>query len=211
MDLDYDIPEDDGLPAAEPFSPRQRQVQDDEPAIEEEEEEEEAGSTYGAQAPMAREARQAKPLALDKTLEIRNTELLSWNTNYLANMAEVRKKKEVNKAAAQSKKNAEWWVWGAGLGGVGYEVRSMGAIKHPLDMFCGEKLRELLLGSDAVTRKHGRELDEAESDEGRRVRQRSEEYGRGDEDVGDTFAEGMDYDEVRSSYLMSWCLPCSKH
>lgn len=171
----------------------------------------EEGSVYGVQATMARKPRKAKPLPIDKTLEIRNTELLSWSTNYLTNMAELRKKKEAAKVASQSRKNADWIVWGAGLGGIGHEVHAMRGMKHPLDMFCGQNLKEMLVGEKANGRKRERVEGSDDDSEARRVRQRSQEYGRGGEDEAGFDIRDMDFDEVRRLsrsvvlFDLPWC------
>ncbi|KAK7513792.1 Rec8 like protein-domain-containing protein, partial [Phyllosticta citriasiana] len=132
--------------------------------------------------------RQRKPrvIPLDTTMELRNTELLGWQKNYLQNMAQAVQHKHSLRAAAQAKKNAEYWVLGLGIGGIGAIAGSTG-IPGPLDMFKGEALlRTLGVRSEpAATKKRGHQLSAAEDEpQDRRVRQRSEEgeFGRGNED-----------------------------
>lgn len=126
-----------------------------------------------ATAAAARRAKPPRTIATDTRIEISRTELMSWNTNYLANMDAVRHKRDALRAGIQSKKNAEWWVWGAGLGGIGYDMRGPGNITHPLAMFQGAQLRELVLGPSPPTKKRGHA--NASEDAERRVRPRSNE------------------------------------
>lgn len=124
---------------------------------------------------MARRERTRRRLQADNTTEVRKTDLQSWNVNYLSNMSIIRSKRDVARANAQSKKNADWWVWGAGIGGVGYDLRQLNNVDHPLAMFQGDRLRELLIGP-ITSRK--RPSPDNEAEEGRRVRARGEDGER---------------------------------
>ena len=124
---------------------------------------------------------------------MRNAELAELNANYLANMAGAVEHKKQLRAARQAKENAKFWVWGAGIGGVGAGVgtgSTFGSrgVRSPLTMFCGDELQtavlgvsldELATGLASKKRKHeGEEQDEDGSEaEGRRVRSRGDGEG----------------------------------
>ncbi|KAK8174622.1 Rec8 like protein-domain-containing protein [Phyllosticta citribraziliensis] len=130
--------------------------------------------------------RKSRAIPLDTTMELRNTELVGWQRNYLQDMAQAAQHKHNLRAAAQAKKNAEYWVLGLGIGGIGAITGSTG-IPGPLDMFKGEALlRTLGIRSEPpASKKRGHPMSTIEEEpQGRRVRQRSEEdeLGRGNED-----------------------------
>lgn len=147
-------------------------------------------SSSSVAAPMRRKKRAAQALPYDRVMELRNSEILSWNTNYLNNMREAARPKVHHHILQQSKKNAEHYVWEAGLGGLGRDT--FGA-KGPFDRFVGDNLFELLTGKSRslkTTPKRDRDsgIDEATQEEARSKRQRSaqpdEEIGRGQDDEG---------------------------
>jgi hypothetical protein len=112
-------------------------------------------------------------------MELHNKDLSDWNTNYLANMAEASRLKSTHRVYTDAKKNAEFLVWGTGIGGIG--VRPPGATAPtPIDMFCGDSLFELYTGVNRkktlAGKKHDRDsgIDEATEGEARRVRPRTE-------------------------------------
>lgn len=104
---------------------------------------------------------------LDEQTSLRNTDLYNSNTNYLSNMAQVSKQKAYNKLPTIAKKNAAFWVYGKGLGGVGI---GLGANRepHPLDTFSGKNLLEILGGE------YEAESQEAKEDENPRGRENQE-------------------------------------
>lgn len=119
-------------------------------------------------------------------MELHNADLAQWKTDYADNMAEAVETKKSHKASALAKKNAAFWVVGAGIGGVGIGLGSS-KLKSPLDMFAGDAMMEALTGikTFAVGQKRGRdEEDHRDSDsKARRVRIRDDdggETGRGD-------------------------------
>ena len=139
-----------------------------------------------AEAAQARRRRGPKPLPTDAVPELRNSDLAQWNTDYLANMAEASRLKQLHKLPAQARKNAAQWVFGIGLGGAGTDSRPY-KLQGPLDMFAGDKLMEALTGIEVsvVGRKRGRgeEDEQSSGSEERRVRLRSEDgeqIGRGE-------------------------------
>ncbi|KAK3706655.1 R8 protein [Vermiconidia calcicola] len=200
-------PDDDGFmplqddymmaPEAEPFMPR---AADQVP--------QQVTSEETAEAPLRRRARAApKAIPLDTTMELRNGDLARWNANYVANMDEVLRHKNVSRAAAVAKKNAEYWMLGQGDSG-------------PLSMFTGVKLLEALTGVKLTHAGEKRTRDDDEETDGsRRVRSRgepsSDEIGRGFQDDGfmpmmgdDTIEQGREaptpLDDRHLSSMMPW-------
>ncbi|KAK8227988.1 Rec8 like protein-domain-containing protein [Phyllosticta paracitricarpa] len=184
--MDIDLPEYGGemiIPDGEPLSSvREHQSS---PAAERSVQDAPVQSSSPVRV-VAQRQRKSRVIPLDTTMELRNTELLGWQKNYLQNMAQAAQHKHSLRAAAQAKKNAEYWVLGLGIGGIGAIAGSTG-IPGPLDMFKGEALlRTLGVRSEpTATKKRGHQLSAAEDEpQDRRVRQRSEEgeFGRGNED-----------------------------
>ena len=147
-------------------------------------------SSSSVAAPMRRKKRTAKALPQDRRMELRNAEILSWNTNYLNNMKEAARSKVQYHISQQAKKNAEHYVWSAGIGGLGRDT--FGA-RGPLDQFVGDSLFKLLTGTSRNTKttsKRDRDsgIDEATQEEAHRKRQKTlepeNETGRGQDDEG---------------------------
>ncbi|KAF2708214.1 hypothetical protein K504DRAFT_482667 [Pleomassaria siparia CBS 279.74] len=146
-----------------------------------------------ATAPMRRKKRTPPTLRTDSANELRNKDLADWNTNYLDNMIDVCRTKNHHRVLVQAKKNAEFWVWGAGIGDVGR--RLLGATgPTPLGRFFGDDLFELSTGYSrrrTAGTKHDRDsgIDETTQEESRRVRRKLDDgeeqrIRRGDEDEG---------------------------
>lgn len=191
MDLDLDLPridDDIALPDAEAFPTTAPQA----PAgsgnigslsgIHREQE-----SSESTEAPLQRKRRAPKTLPVDERQELHNTDLAQWNTDYLANMAEATEAKRSHKVPFLAKKNAAFWVVGAGIGGVGSGLGSS-KLQSPLDVFAGDAIMEALTGVKIFTtgQKRGRDdVEDHDSDsEARRVRIRDgdgDEIGRGDD------------------------------
>ena len=131
-----------------------------------------------------RRKRVAKSIPLDKRTELRNSELLAFQHDYLSRMDKLNEKRLSAKALSLSKKNADWFTSGGGIGGIGFEVRRMG-LDHPLAALCGQSLYDMLTGADVVSstnkRDHANMAADDEHEPERRVRQRSDEDGRGAE------------------------------
>lgn len=187
MDVDLPLSGDD-LPQGEAFPSTSDQPQSDNTQAYQADE-----SELSADAPMRRKrTRKPKTIPRDVINELRNTDLANWNANYLQNMAEASRIKNAHKAPLQAKKNAEFWVWGSGVGGIGR--RAPGAsLPTPWDIFCGDNLYELYTGKDrreTAAKKHDRDsgIDEQMVEEARRVRPRldedEEQLGRGQDDEG---------------------------
>jgi meiotic recombination protein REC8 len=156
-------------------------------------------SASSAAAPLRRKKKTAKALPKDRLLELSNNEILAWNTNYLDNMKEAARGMAQKCAQQQAKKNAEHYVWGAGIGGLG---RDHFAAQGPLAGFMGDSLFELFTGISRNPRsisKRDRDsgIDEATQEEARSKRQKTvepeEEVARGQDDEG-LFLLGGDED-----------------
>ena len=101
-------------------------------------------SSEFAEAPIRRRRNQSvKTLPVDLVMELRNSELSAWSNDYVTNMARTSGKRQFGKAAAQAKKNSQYWVLNRGIGGI-----SHGAVRpnlpSPLDVFSGESLMKAL-------------------------------------------------------------------
>lgn len=143
-------------------------------------------------APMRHKPRSVRVIPTDRTIELRNADLADWNANYLQNMRNAAKPKAKLAAAARAKKNAEHYVWGSGLGGIGRDI-SCAYGSHPFEMFIGDNLFELITGKSrqkGKAPKHDRDsgIDDMTQGESRRVRQKTgdfdEEIPRGDDEDG---------------------------
>lgn len=191
MDLDLDLPQIDDdivLPDAEAFpatatqAPAASDVLRSFSGVHQEQE-----SSESAEAPLQRKRRALKTLPVDDRQELHNTDLAQWKTDYLANMAEATEAKLSHKVPFHAKKNAAFWVIGAGIGGVGAGLGSA-KLQSPLDMFAGNAMMEALTGVRISTagQKRGRdeEEDHNSDSEAQRVRIRDRDgdhIGRGDD------------------------------
>lgn len=181
MDMDLPIYGDD-LPEVEATSSAVEQQPSEHSKVIE--------SASSVAAPMRRKKRTAKVLPKDRKLELSNSEIVAWNTNYLKNMKAAARSTIQKHVQQQAKKNAEYYVWGAGLGGLG---RDPFAAQGPLAGFMGDDLFELFTGTSRnlkATPKRDRDsgVDEATQEEARIKRQKTvepeEEIGRGQDDEG---------------------------
>lgn len=189
MDLDFDLPQiDDGLilPEAEAFPTRALQPSagsrylGTSSGVHQEEE-----SSDSAEAPLPRKRRAPKPLPVDERQELHSTDLTQWKTDYIANMAGATAAKMSHKAHFIAKRNAAFWVLGAGIGGVGAGLGSAN-LRSPLGMFAGDAMMEALTGVKvtATGQKRGRDAEEVQDSESeaRRARVRNgdwDQVGRG--------------------------------
>ncbi|KAL1605424.1 R8 protein [Paraconiothyrium brasiliense] len=149
-------------------------------------------SSDTVRAPIRRKKRAVRVLPTDTTLELRNKDLSDWNANYLANMKEASKQKNQLRLTQLAKKNAEFWMWGSGIGGIAGRMQGVTG-PTPFDRFIGDNLFELFTGASrngGACSKRDRDsgIDEVTQEESRRVRQRTDELeneiGRGQEDEG---------------------------
>ena len=118
-------------------------------------------STDSAEAPLQRKRRAPKVLPVDERQELRNADLSQWNTDYTANMADATAAKMSHRAPFIAKRNAAFWVIGAGIGGVGPEMGSS-SLQSPLAMFAGDTVMEALTGVKISTAGHKRGHDDLE-------------------------------------------------
>lgn len=189
MDLDVNFPRADDeeliLPQADAFPPMAPQALGGAPPQDE-------SSPEAAVVLQQRKRREPKVLPVDQTQELRNTDLAEWNNNYIANMDNAKNAKIQHKASAKAKQDAAFWVFGAGIGGIGAGMGASG-VKGPLaDMFSGNALMQALTGTPAPAAGRKRSSEEVEghgpdSEERRvRIRQGDEELGRAQGiDLGD--------------------------
>ena len=197
MDLNLDLPPlgDDGLilPDAEAFPEMAPRVPADAGFLRSSSAVPEEESSESAEAPQRRrKSHQPRILPTDMTQELRNADLAQWNNNYIANMTNAAYSKSQHKAPALSKKNAAFWVYGAGIGGIGSGAGSSSQA-NPLDMFAGDRLLQALTGVEASTAGRKRSRTEegdhgSDTSEQRRVRMREsdgEQIGRGQEIILD--------------------------
>lgn len=142
-------------------------------------------SSETAEAPMRRRKKKSsKTMEFDDPQELRNAQLAQWNEEYAQNMAIASKQKQQNKLVTIAKKNAEFWVFGKGIGSVGIGLGSY-EVPHPLNAFSGEGLLKMLSGEKKAGsgKKRGRKARDGKEDDvedGRRVRPRNDEAGHTD-------------------------------
>lgn len=185
------------LPEARPFSPRPlagqaETVQSARPRSPVQQGEEETPPT-AISAPHLR-TRMVKPLGYDERPGLTNQDLRQWNEGYLENMQSAVEAKHLYKLAHQAKKNAEHWVLGRGIGGVGRGLGQDHAC-GPLQMYCGATLLAAVTGKElsSAGTKHARSPSVTSgAEEERRVRTReetAEQVGRGADEQGLTLTE----------------------
>ncbi|PVH92072.1 hypothetical protein DM02DRAFT_576286 [Periconia macrospinosa] len=170
MDLDLPILGDD-LPDAEAFSPTaQKQPSHSSDTMD---------SSPAAAAPIRRKQRAARIIPADTTNELRSRDLADWNDNYLANMEAASQAKNQKLLARQAKQNADYWVWGAGIGGIGARIQGTSGA-NPFQMFMGDNLFEHFTGlsrkvSAGTKRDRDSGIDDVTQEESRRVRRKTDE------------------------------------
>lgn len=177
-------PDPTGLftPAA-PFSPRREEVV----------------APSSVKAPLRRAQRQLRVIPADPMIELRNSDLQRMNTDYLANMAEAAAVRDVRRAPVLARRNAEHWVLGVGIGGIGPGIGAA-QIPGPLSIFQGTQLLDLLTGvrtMEATGRKRAREKEEEDQEEAvRRVRAReeSEDIRRRAAEDGENIGMGLGFE-----------------
>jgi meiotic recombination protein REC8 len=186
-------------------------------------------STSTVSVPMRKKKRNPRVLPIDTRMELRHKDLAEWNANYVQIMDAVAKSKKQGRVAQQAKKNAEYFVWGRGLGGIAQNYAGVDG-PNPFAMFIGDNLFELATGvsrKKVAGTKHERDsgIDDEIQNESRNVRQKTgepeEEMGRGQEDEGFVMPGGdeielpreevtaLDDHQVFSS--MPWNQSASRH
>jgi meiotic recombination protein REC8 len=96
-------------------------------------------SNAAGAAPKSRKAKSRQAFGVDRIVELRNSDLSKWQTEYNHTMADERRQALQRKTNSQAKKKAFWFVYGTGLNSVGYGVGAQMA-PSPLNMFLGESL-----------------------------------------------------------------------
>jgi meiotic recombination protein REC8, fungi type len=182
---DDDLP----LPDAAPFSARQSSPAppDGQPRQSSSAHPHQEASSVVEVAPQRR-TRAKPPIKVDVETQIPSRDLKAWDDNYVRNMAEVRMEHAyITSTLSQSKKNAEHLVLGIGLSGLGREFDT--DLEHPLrQAFSGKAFFDTLTGKETSPagkkRSRSPDEDEAEDENGRRVRPRSDddqEVARGED------------------------------
>lgn len=194
------------MPEAEPFPERQHPEQRTSKGESDELRTSESESSESARAPIRRRRRARKLLRQDESTELPNRDVQAWQTHYAENMDRARGQKVQHKAFGQAKRNADYAIWGVGLGGIGERLGRL-SISNDLSMFYGPGLFEIITGSrlDISGGKRSSEQrgdeDEAES---QRKRQRSRSIDNaarayGDPGVEDEGLSGMEVDDAVSA------------
>jgi meiotic recombination protein REC8 len=183
MDIDFPLLEDD-LPDGDAFTTAGSPQGSDQVEV--------IHSTSTVSAPMRKKKRNPKVLPIDTRMELRHKDLAEWNANYVQIMDAVAKSRKQGRVAQQAKKNAEYFVWGRGLGGIAQNYAGVDG-PNPFDMFIGDNLFELATGvsrKKVAGTKHDRDsgIDDETQNESRNVRQKTgepeKEIRRGQEDEG---------------------------
>ncbi|KIV85458.1 hypothetical protein PV11_01151 [Exophiala sideris] len=149
-------------------------------------------SSETAEAPQRR-VRQPKAIRPDQRTELSNRDLTDWNQNYLANMAAALTAKRSQISHFEAKKNAEFFILHQGIGNIASNFGD-DQNPHPLAIFSGQSLWDLLRGVPAGTKRSrsGSSVGDDEDDGGRRVRTRTvshEEVARGEDGDQYMFAD----------------------
>jgi hypothetical protein len=106
----------------------------------------EEGSSDTAEAPAKRRKPKAKKIiAMDQSTELRNSDLIVWQKEYLTHMATATALHNQKKEAAQAKRNADAFLVGNGLNGVGQCIGSS-KLPSPLAMFSGVSFLSKITG-----------------------------------------------------------------
>lgn len=168
-------------------------------------------SSISAKVPMKKK-RQRKVLKvisdLDIRLDIRSSELSEWQTNYIQTMAKDKHAKLMRAINKYAMVNAGIFIWGNGIGGIGKTIRSSGNVPHPLNIFSGDNLKELLTrvaSSPDKGKKRARSaFDENDDEAARNVRAREDMEPQlpravGDDDFMPNFDDKMMPDPDDSS------------
>lgn len=98
--------------------------------------------TTARAAAAVRRRRGPRALMLDPVQELANSDLQAWQTDYASNMREAARKKTTGRMLNLAKSNAEYWMWGSGIGGVGALAK-----EHRLSSSLGFLHGESLLAS----------------------------------------------------------------
>jgi len=121
-----------------------------------------------------RASRSKKPIPVDRTLELRNRDLIEISTNYVQNMMAAERDRIVRKIPHQARKNAYHWILGVGLNGIGVSTYGQ---TYPLHGFAGATLYEMIGQTlpSVPDRKRSLDLEDVDGEVTRNVRPRIDE------------------------------------
>ena len=169
MDIDTGLPMFDNqeashLPPGEAFPEAAPEA--DQPQVAQDDQE-----MDGADSARVGRRRGPRIIPLDRTQQLRKADLVNWDENYLANMEEARQHKNAYTRSRQAKINAQWFVFGHGLNGVG-TCPGLAHVPNPLAMFSGTKLWEAIVGFELETGRKRERSASRSTDSERRTRPR---------------------------------------
>src|ERR1700761_8481935 len=121
-------------------------------------------------APLRR-TRVPKPIPVDTNLELRNRNMIEQNNKYIENMRLQQKEHLLRLLSRQAKQNADHFILGRGINGIGKSVSSK--IQTPLSMFCGNELYKWATGKQLPLLNSKRGQEDSDTDT-RRVRPRDD-------------------------------------
>jgi meiotic recombination protein REC8, fungi type len=153
-------------------------------------------SEEAAAAPLHR-TRARKPIKSDRRPMLRRREMAGHDNTYLTTMILQQKEHLLRRLPIQAKKNADYFILGRGLNGIGTFLHPN--IPYPLSIFSGGNLYEWATGKPFRIASNKRSSDESELDE-RRVRSRLDGYElvrNATDDVDMTLFRGDDVERAR--------------
>ncbi|KAL9051630.1 MAG: hypothetical protein Q9162_005891 [Coniocarpon cinnabarinum] len=130
--------------------------------------------TSSAPAAPQRRKRTAKAIPLDSRTELRNSELLAWQHDYVERMDKVTQGRALQTSAALARRNASHFTFS--IGPLSHEIMKFGPT-HPLAEFTGQSLYTMLQPPTSAKRSHSTASLSSTSSH-RRVRPRSDEQAR---------------------------------
>jgi meiotic recombination protein REC8 len=138
-----------------------------------------------AEAPnKRRKTRTKKKLSLDDTLMLVNEDLRRMRDTYLESMAKSIRHRDIHKGVMQAKRNAQYYVFGTGIMGVGNGLGSFGLVSS-LQSFSGGALMAKITGivPSTTNKRHREDTEKPEQDNRSPKRAREDdEVGRGNEE-----------------------------
>ncbi|KAL9089213.1 MAG: hypothetical protein Q9159_002684 [Coniocarpon cinnabarinum] len=175
LTFDHDQPSDHGpQPVAEagpPFLGDEAAVQ---PQHVESSSHHPESQTSSAPAAPQRRKRTAKAIPLDSRTELRNSELLAWQHDYVERMDKITQGRALQTSATLARRNASHFTFS--IGPLSHEIMKFGPT-HPLADFTGQSLYTMLQPPTSAKRSHSTASLSSTSSH-RRVRPRSDEQVR---------------------------------
>jgi meiotic recombination protein REC8 len=170
--------------------------------------------------PLRRGPKPRKPILMDQSIEFRKSDSMQHDSGYLQHMIAATREHLNRKLHHQARKNAEYFITGKGLNGIGKSLHPN--TTNPLAMFSGEGLYEWVFGNQYQGPKIGTKRASSNDDtsNSRRVRSRTAEYDptsfddedailRMDEDVEVARRGDSELEDI-SSAVMPWTISASK-